>query len=604
MKINSLLRFLIVASFVACLTLSANAQTPDVLEGLTPYGSFHGGEFDSVNLSNGNVLLRIPLLDYPQRGGALKLGFSFVDNSKIASASEYCTPNNGGCYYQWYVHTSQYGVEVVPTVFDQIVDDQVASSVQTQYTLPHNQGQVAFYATVSSDGATHPMIYEGNESLDSTGFYANYSGLTNPTVIINRNGIRFNFPASGPQTREDANGNQISVSSGTYTDTIGRVIPSPASTTNFSACPTGALPISSASLWTVPGPNGGTVTLEFCYVTVNVNIPANEPSPVRGASGPKSLVQSIVLPNGTAWSFEYNDRNPGDPSSVNFGIPTTITLPTGGTITYTFTTYQVGSSWSRWVTSRTINANDGTGSHEWTYAYTGLGVSPVTTVTDPLGNQTVHTFAGGFETETQIYQLINGVQTIQKTVQTSYTQLNSGNGEYAVPAALPYQVTTTWPNKQVSMTETDYDSQTTPSGEAWSYGDLLTKKEYDYGSAPHGALLRTTTKQYEALNSANAQYYLANNLLDLPLSVQITDGGGTQRANTTYGYDEYALQTSGLGSSQQLDLKPSRRRLPRQPDFRSSLAQRQRNRDHQLQHFSKQRLSRKLFHLQKQWHSL
>jgi RHS repeat-associated protein len=83
---------------------------------------------------------------------------------------------------------------------------------------------------------------------------------------------------------------------------------------------------------------------------------------------------------------------------------------------------------------------------------------------------------------------------------------------------------------------------------------LLTKAEYDFGSGAPGALLRTTTNQYEAFINST---YLTNNLLGLPSSVQITDGGGTQRAYTTYGYDEYALQTSGLGSAQQLDTAPA-----------------------------------------------
>jgi hypothetical protein len=569
MKTNLLMRLLIATLFFACVSSSAKAQTtPDVLEGLTPYQSFHGGDFDSINLSNGNVLLRIPLVDYSQRGGALKLGFTFVENSKVAAAGEKCF-GSSGCEYIWYSYTAT--VSSVPVVFNQVVDDQAARVVQSTFYLPHNPSEFADYAAVTSDGALHPLVQAGTESADATAFYANPSGtnqLTQPTLAINREGIRFSLTeVNGTFTREDPNGNQILApyigSTGNYTDTIGRSIPNPpgAATTDFTGCPTGGtlLPIASATLWTVPGPNGGTENFKFCDVTINVSIPDNEPSPVKGIAGPETLTQSIVLPNGTAWTFEYNDRDPGDPSTVNYGIPTTVILPTGGTITYVYTTIQSGgTSWSRWVASRTVDANDGNGPLTWNYAYTGIGgTTPTTTVTDPLGSNTVHIFngfgtRGAFEKEAQYYQLINGTQTLLKTVDTNYTSLNNGNLQYPVAGVVPQSVTTTWPNNQVSQIQTDYDSQETPQGVAWSYGDVIAKREYDYGTGAPGPLLRTTATQYEAFNSANAQYYLANNLLDLPLSVQITDGGGTQRANTTYGYDEYALQTSGLGSSNNL----------------------------------------------------
>ena len=65
-------------------------------------------------------------------------------------------------------------------------------------------------------------------------------------------------------------------------------------------------------------------------------------------------LQSIVLPNGTTWNFAYND--PGDGSTyngapINYGTLTQVTLPTGGTISYTYTTItmattcQIGGRW-------------------------------------------------------------------------------------------------------------------------------------------------------------------------------------------------------------------------------------------------------------------
>ena len=386
------------------------------------------------------------------------------------------------------------------------------------------------------------------ETMDATGFTSNPSGtdwLTAPTLIVDRNGNRY------ASLREDTNGNEMFTSALPTGDTVGRLFPNGTTTTDYSGC-AGPLPTATAYNLTFPGPNNGSVTYKFCDANVPVNIPSTETPGVDGytsLNNTRLVTQSIVLPNGTTWIFEYNDRNPGDPSSVNFGIPTTITLPTGGTINYTYTTIKFDpsgvASWSRWVASRTVNANDGTGPHTWTYAYANVGqTAPTTTVTDPLGNNTVHTFSqvdGYRETETQIYQLIGGVQTLQKTVQTAYALLNGGSAYYPNITALPKSVTTTWPNNQVTQVQTDYDSQ--GSGGFWSYGNLIAKREYAYGTGAPGALLRTTTINYLALSNSN---YLANNLLNLKSSVQITDGGGTQRAYTTYGYDAYSLAPSGI----------------------------------------------------------
>jgi RHS repeat-associated protein len=84
------------------------------------------------------------------------------------------------------------------------------------------------------------------------------------------------------------------------------------------------------------------------------------------------------------------------------------------------------------------------------------------------------------------------------------------------------------------------------------YGKMISEQVYDYGSSPHGALLRTTNTSY-VWQSPNPNYatYLSNNLLNFSYSVQVNDGGGTQRAYTYYGYDEATPQSSGLGIGQQ-----------------------------------------------------
>src|SRR5713226_85646 len=78
------------------------AQNDDMslAPGFTPYQSFHGGDIDSINVTNGNLIIRIPLISYPQRGGKLSLSFSVIMNGKLYAVQQDCTPGDI-CYYRW-----------------------------------------------------------------------------------------------------------------------------------------------------------------------------------------------------------------------------------------------------------------------------------------------------------------------------------------------------------------------------------------------------------------------------------------------------------------------------------------------------------------------
>jgi len=70
---------------------------------------------------------------------------------------------------------------------------------------------------------------------------------------------------------------------------------------------------------------------------------------------------------------------------------------------------------------------------------------------------------------------------------------------------------------------------------------------YDYGSGAAGALLRQTNTQVQW--QANGSYLTAN-LLNLPASVAVLDGGAHQVAQTTFGYDENNGSPQGIFGNQ------------------------------------------------------
>ena len=184
-------------------------------------------------------------------------------------------------------------------------------------------------------------------------------------------------------TRTDRNGNQIAVSSRVITDTLGRQIPITMVSTGDTAGCTGSLPIASAYLWS-PRIGGGTVSFKFCYANVQT-------SGYQMATGSVSMIRSVVLPDGTSYAFEYNDLN--GTGNINYGSLTKITLPTGGTISYTYVDH--GTNGLRYQRSKHSFRDDDhqpvcgdtncyrPRQHTWNYL----------TGADPNGDVTTHQFS-------------------------------------------------------------------------------------------------------------------------------------------------------------------------------------------------------------------
>jgi len=245
-----------------------------------------------------------------------------------------------------------------------------------------------------------------------------------------------------------------------------------------------------------------------------------------------------------AWAFDYQDT---------YGDLTKITLPTGGTISYAWGNLPLctGSTAltqvSRAVGARTVDAQDGTGPHTWSYA-----INPsLTTTTDPNQNETLHYITefgtcGYYETQTKWFQGSHTTGTLLKTQTTDY--IHTANPYVHLDPrpdvnVLPIRVTTIWPNGKTTKVETDYDASFHNGSNNFSYGDVLAVREYDYGSGAPGPLRRTTTNTYLPFTNSSC---LTANLLDLISTSTITDGSGTQIAKSTYSYDGYTLQSSGI----------------------------------------------------------
>jgi YD repeat-containing protein len=429
----SKIRSLMCVSAVLLSAIVATAQiNPNEDQGLKPYDTWHGGDLDSVSVTSGGLSLHIPLASFPQRGNldlSFMVSFSnkqwYIRPGRFDSQGHRLTPDT------WQPMPST-GVQIISST-----DWWMNDSLAVEPSDPNNPGGMLQYdwsqSVSSPDGSGHIFAdqigaFTGPQyplrSFDATGLLR-----PNAQTLILPNGTVYSYPTltgmeqtspflktirGGKQASSitDANGNQITISTTGWTDTMGRFIPGSGSTavhgiqpgvptSDLSQCPVGT---SSALVWNVPGVasvNGGVRTFYFCYsmFPLSTTFDANSS---QGATnyGPvnTSLLSAVVLPDLTKWTFTYD--NYGDVLRVDF--------PTGGSLAYTYTVGPLNEdSFSTWVQSRTLDANDGTGAHEWTYTFqgnfpTGSGTSiysysvkGLATVTSPDCNDVVHTIGPG-----------------------------------------------------------------------------------------------------------------------------------------------------------------------------------------------------------------
>jgi RHS repeat-associated protein len=551
---------------------NVHAQMDPIFEqGFKPFGSFQGGNIDSVNLLNGYVNLHIPLVSYPQRGGKLHLDlFLNYAPQVFLTEKDECSGGGNNCYY---FDLTYKGVEVGN-------DNQFF--LARNCAAPANANQVT-----GPDGSMHLIGGSSNLSSDGSAFYQavinsstplGCAGGTYTDSLTNRDGVKKTFGWNGSYFSyyEDPNGNKITenytyIFAG-WTDTMNRTVGDfhSSSTISDSTGCLGTLPTSQAVLWSLPGLSSGTQTFKLCFASVNVNVTDVCPPPYceYPPSGNVGRLQSILLPDGTSWVFQYDTADANHPTA--YGDLLKVTFPTGGSISYTW--QSVGGvcggaaySFSRGLATRSLDANDGQGLHTWTYTINPYLTTRNMTVQDPDGNQTVHIFSPWdavygvdncttfYETTTQQFQGTSTSGTLLQTTTTNYVSaVPTGSIPYDSPGALASRITTALANGKQKKVEMDYEYPVLDHS-LWplSEGNVVSQREYDFGSGAPGSLLRTTTTTYLAASNAN---YRNNNLWSLASSVKVLNGAGTQQAYTTLSYDEGSRVSSGITT--QHDLNP------------------------------------------------
>jgi len=600
---------LLVSLILVAVSAGMCQQDPSTGGGFKPYGSFEGSDMDSVNLENGNVMLHIPIASYPQRGGQLKFSIS-ARMSNIAWAIQTTTnPLNPNIVSEhWYLPLQSAGVHVV---FDGVPS---GTELMDQSNLTWNG--IDGIQIQSPDGTSHFLEPASTaaatsgpgdwRAMDATGYLVHLStGTGDTTYGLSSNGIRTTYTTSGTVI-QDPNGNQMSCvgSTGVWTDTLGRVFP-PAScgaliqsgtyknglpigsysvpgvfsgtaTSDYTGC-TGSP--SSANILTLPGygSSSSTITVKLCYRTYSLtsnmggtyvnNKSTGSTAAIAETTTSKALLHDIVLPNGTAWLFDYDGR--GDLSKV--------TYPTGGSISYTWNEYAPSNADQNgggriWIATKAIN--NGTATSTWNYSQCGgtvTGTYGTCTVTDSNQNDTVHVFSSacstpqndldGFETSTQYYSGTGSGRTLLRKIDRTYSSASfpwhslSPSLPGCMNTVLTATTTTLSDVGKVSKTTTTYDTaggaliymtvNSVPQqySYATTFGLPVSSTVTDYGSGSPGATTRQTGTTY-VWQSSSA--YLSGNLLSRVATSKILDGSGNLCSETDMAYDQTSLQSSGI----------------------------------------------------------
>lgn len=546
----------VILLFLFSLGLGAAKSLAQVPTGQPPFGSFGGGP-DVINLENLNVELSIPTV--AKAGVGLPFDYGLAYNSSI------WYPVSNGISKSWQPVTTRpaynyWGWQGILTGGVPLVSYSLLTSPSScQNQLGQNQSYTVYlfskFIYTDPDGTRHPFFATNGPSYnqvpapgggqcppngsnpatvsalntDDSGLtmYVTPGAGTASAYLVTRDGTTVNAVvlqsggAQGQWSESDRNGNSFSNSSGVYTDTLG--------TTALTVAGT---PPSNTVL-TYTGPSGSvSYTVKYTSYTVQTNFACS------GISewGPyaESLVSEVDLPDGSKYTFTY-EPTPGYSGNVT-GQLAQVTLPTGGTIAYSYfggcngmANGGLGPDGSAAGFTRTVTPGGSEPAGTWRYSRSYFNGTWTTTVSDPAANHTTINFPYGvYETERQVNQ---GSSTLLETVYTCYggtAPLNCGQ-----PASFPITKRGVFTELPVGSTTLESETYTTYN----SYGLPTEVDDYGYGNGAVGTELRSVVTTYANGNSCGVTN---PNVVSVPCSVAVQEGG----LQTTYSYDANGNQLS------------------------------------------------------------
>jgi RHS repeat-associated protein len=615
---NIVRRLFIALATASLLLLSlavANAQNSNPTDGSTPAGlkpgapagSYGLSGFDNINLYNGNLNFRLPLLSIAGRGGAgytmtLPIeqhwtmdhygpdGDGFQSDTPNANWWNVITPG----YYPGVMHKRQTGTVARACNRGSYTDYIYRSTVTrltftaadgTEYELVDvpTDGAVSFnycamsqYSRgkvfVSHDGSSATFISDSNvldplwaSDLNATDSWAD-DDLTG--YLFLRDGTRYRISGGRVTEIRDHNGNTITLTTNSshdliITDSLNRQV-----TVNYNY--SDSSPYGLCDRITFKGYNGATriirVSKNSSGRATAVWLPDDDALHRHYSFSYNSHYElsRVDLPTGGAFEYDWGPGLTGDTNTDGWFINPN----TGRYEIYRRVlekrVYPDGST----LEGKTVfTSPDSCGSYSDCSAFTNSGYA-VVDEKDASGNLLArqrHYFNGGGgassianatpigalvddlegrETETRSYAA-DGTTLLRKVVNTWSAAAVFGQGPHLT---------------EVDSTLSDTNQVTKETFAYDNYGNRTDSYEYDFGSGAAGSLVRHTQTSYLTTNSVNSAAYDTVNpstsspsvsstihIRSLPTQTSVYDSGGTERARATFEYDNYASDTNHAG---------------------------------------------------------
>jgi RHS repeat-associated protein len=428
------------------LSISPVAFAQNLGTGLYAFGSFDSKGFDTINLGNLNTHFEIPIVNKQGRG--MNFTYSLVYDGLVWAPSS----SSGTGYWEpdpsWGFHGDLLG------------------GAYTGY-LTYAQGQLSCPAS----GVSHPppgftlsnFVYHDpygknhwfnyqlrscpltGDVVTGNGASSDGSGLSydiSDGLIRTRNGSIINAPESEgtsgvSSSITDTNGNEVTNNgNGTFTDTLGVN----ELTIGGSGTPTSPMTFTYPVTLQASSAPSATAAVAYRAYTVQTNFQCSGVTEYGATS--IDLVDHITLADGVStYSFTY-EATPGVAGAVT-GRLASVTLPTGGTISYAYSGGCSGAGIEADGTTGGLTRVTTDGTKTYTRATVNANATS-TTVTDEKGNQSLYQFTMAsslsYETHRQLYQgAIGGTPLMEQLTCYNGVQPNCDG----VAVTVPFTQTTT-----------------------------------------------------------------------------------------------------------------------------------------------------------------
>lgn len=553
---------------LAFLLLSANPASAQVATGTPTFGSFSGGP-EIINNGNLNAHWTIPVLHKPGRG--TNFDYDIVYDSSVwtpvasGSTKTWVPNNNWGWFgssafssalagYVTYYYSSTYCYDQMghPNGADVLYDSYV---YHDPWGINHSFSGMYEVKTGGCGSSTTNTFPSG--ANDASGYLI--QGTQGPLFAKDGTNVGAPFNPGGgsyASSKTDRNGNQLTQdSSGHFYDTTS------STAAVLSVSGTAPNPVT----FTYTAPSGATPNVKMVYSTYTVHTAFACSNVTDYPATSVNLVSEIDLPDGSKYLFDY-ENTPNDTHSPHYrtGRLAKVTLPTGGTVTYTYTGGNNGITCADGSTSGLQRQTPDSGSNYWNYVRTQVSgnewKTTVTTPPDPTnspaaGNDTVIYFQKDFsittnnfyETQRKAYQGSSTSGTLLQTVDTCYNTATAPCTTATVSS--PITQRDVLPSIPSAGSVTVQAKHTTKYN---SVGMPIEFDDYPFGSGTFGGLLRQTLVTYASLPP---------NITAFRQTVTVKNGSGTVLAQTNYNYDQTTPVNAPTGTPQLTSVSGSRGNL-------------------------------------------